>query len=140
MTFTLPRTALKAFLKNLNSGEKILIIDNNSPDESYKKLRNYFKDFKVLKSKENKGYAGGHQITADYAINHGFNFIWILNNDLKVRKDTLKNLIKSYKNNGLGIYGSITLKSENPDIINFGGEIQLIFLNHLIIIVMKILD
>ena len=34
---------------------------------------------------------------------------------------TLKKLLNSYDLNGKGIYGSITLKSENPDIVNFGG-------------------
>ena len=32
------------------------------------------------------GYAAGHKIVVDYALENNFDFIWILNNDLTVRK------------------------------------------------------
>lgn len=104
----------------LNNSE-IFIVDNNSPDNSYQKIKDYFKDLKVIKSKFNEGYAAGHKIAVNYAIENKFDFIWVLNNDLTVRKETLSNLLLAYNSFGLGIYGSITLKSENPDIVNFGG-------------------
>jgi GT2 family glycosyltransferase len=119
--FDSTKSCVESILLDLNNTEKVLIIDNNSQDESYRKLKNHFKELKVVNSKTNTGYAGGHKIAVDYAINHGFKFVWILNNDLKVRKDALKNLIHAYNSKGMGIYGSITLKSENPDIVNFGG-------------------
>ena len=33
-------------------------------------------------------------------------------------------MLTAYDFNGNGIYGSITLKSENPDVVNFGGGIE----------------
>ena len=101
--------------------EEIFIIDNNSPDNSFIKLKNTYKTLKVIKSIVNGGYASGHKIAVDYAIDNNFDLIWILNNDLTVRKNTLTELLLAYKKIGLGLYGSVTLKSENPDIINFGG-------------------
>lgn len=100
---------------------EIYIVDNNSTDGSFYKLKKHFKNLRVKKSAFNGGYAAGHKISVNYAIENGFDFIWVLNNDLTVRKNTLNELIKAYELNGLGIYGSITLKSENPDIVNFGG-------------------
>ena len=108
---------LNCSLKNI----EIYIVDNNSPDNSYKKLRDFFKDLKVIKSMSNKGYAAGHKIAVNYAIENMFDFIWVLNNDLTVRKETLQKLLLAYNFYGTGIYGSITLKSENPDVVNFGG-------------------
>ncbi|MDB0011097.1 glycosyltransferase family 2 protein [Flavobacteriales bacterium] len=105
---------------SLNNIE-IYIVDNKSPDNSYQKLKDYFKDLKVVKSKTNNGYAAGHKISVNYAVENKFDFIWVLNNDLTVRNETLPNLLSVYDSLGLGIYGSITLKSENPDIVNFGG-------------------
>ena len=105
---------------SLNNIE-IYIVDNNSPDNSYQKLKDFFKDLKVINSKFNNGYAAGHKIAVNYAIKNKFDFIWVLNNDLTVRKETLQKLLLGYDSFGTGIYGSITLKSENPDIVNFGG-------------------
>ncbi|MAJ05458.1 MAG: hypothetical protein CL827_01170 [Crocinitomicaceae bacterium] len=108
---------LDCFLKNA----EIYIIDNNSPDNSYNKLKKLFNEFKVVKSKSNEGYAAGHKIAVDYALGKNFDFIWVLNNDLTVRKETLPKLLLAYDTFGTGIFGSITLKSENPDVVNFGG-------------------
>ena len=100
---------------------EIYIVDNNSPDNSCQKLKDFFKDLKVINSKSNNGYAAGHKIAVNYAIKNKFDFIWVLNNDLTVRQETLQKLLLAYDSFGTGIYGSITLKSENPDIVNFGG-------------------
>ncbi len=100
---------------------EIYIVDNNSPDNSHQKLKDLFKEIKVVKSNFNNGYAAGHKIAVSYAIENEFDFIWILNNDLIVRKESLQKLLLAYDSYGHGIYGSITLKSENPDVVNFGG-------------------
>ena len=115
------KKCVESILKYLNSGEQIYIVDNNSSDDSFNLLKETFTNIKVVKSNFNEGYAAGHKISVDYAINNNFELIWILNNDLIVRENSLSELLKAYLNNGLGLYGSITLKSEKPDIINFGG-------------------
>tara|TARA_B110001450_G_scaffold39968_1_gene35819 strand:+ start:71 stop:982 length:912 start_codon:yes stop_codon:yes gene_type:complete len=117
------KECLTSLLKFHFTGSEILIIDNNSPDNSFLDLKREFPKLKIHKSKFNGGYAYGHKISADYAIKNNFELIWILNNDLTVRKNTLQELISAYKTHGIGLYGSITLKSEDPDIVNFGGGI-----------------
>ena len=79
---------LDCSLKNID----IYIVDNNSPDNSFQKLKDFFQKLKVVKSKVNYGYAAGHKIAVDYALENSFDFIWVLNNDLKVRKNTLREL------------------------------------------------
>ena len=119
--FNSTKKCVDRLVQYIKEGEEIFIIDNNSPDNSFIKLKDTFKTIKVVKSKVNGGYASGHKIAVDYAINNNFELIWILNNDLTVRENTLIELCKAYLKNGLALYGSITLKSEKPDIINFGG-------------------
>jgi GT2 family glycosyltransferase len=119
--FNSTKKCVNSLIQYIRDGEEIFIIDNNSPDNSFIKLKDTFKTIKVVKSKVNGGYASGHKIAVDYAINNNFELIWILNNDLTVREKTLIELSKAYIKNGLALYGSITLKSEKPDIINFGG-------------------
>ncbi len=115
------KKCIKSVLSNIIEGCEVLVIDNNSTDGSFLILKEYFKKLNIIKSNNNGGYASGHKISVDYAIDNKFDFIWILNNDLIVKKETLKELISAFNEFGLGIYGSISLKSENPDIINFGG-------------------
>jgi GT2 family glycosyltransferase len=110
-----------SILKSNYKNFEILIIDNKSLDDSFIHLKKEFKEIKCIQSSINGGYAAGHKISVNYAIKNNFEFIWILNNDLTVRKNTLQELINAYKRNGIALYGSISLKSENPDIINFGG-------------------
>lgn len=119
--FLSTKKCVESLNKYIKDGEEILVIDNNSPDNSFKKLKNNFNNIKIIKSKINGGYASGHKIAVEYAIHKNFELLWILNNDLTVREDTLSELISAYLMHGVGIYGSISLKSEKPDIINFGG-------------------
>lgn len=102
---------------------EIIVTDNNSPNDSCQKIKTAFPLIEVYETTDNKGYASGHKIAADIAVQKQADILWIVNNDIKVRKNTLSELIKAYKKFGDHLYGSITLKSENPDVINFGGGI-----------------
>lgn len=121
--FPSTKKCILSLLKLDYSNFQILIIDNKSTDNSYEKFIGEFPSLKILLSISNGGYAAGHKISVNYAIENNFDLIWILNNDLTVRENTLLELFKAYKKHGLGLYGSITLKSESPDVINFGGGI-----------------
>lgn len=100
---------------------EIIVIDNNSPNNSYEIISKEFPKLKVIKSPKNDGYAAGHKIAADIALKENVDLLWILNTDLKVRKNTLTELINAYIEYGEAIYGSTTLLSETPETINFGG-------------------
>ncbi|MDA9808746.1 glycosyltransferase family 2 protein [Flavobacteriales bacterium] len=117
------KKCIYSILKSNYKNFEILIIDNKSLDDSFTQLKKEFKEIKCKQSTINGGYAAGHKISVNFAIKNNFDFIWILNNDLTVSKNALKELINAYNRTGIGLYGSITLKSENPDIINFGGGI-----------------
>ena len=119
--FLATKNCISSIIKNIREDYELLIVDNNSSDNSFKLIKKQFKNHISIKADYNGGYAYGHRIAARYALKNKFNLIWILNNDLTVRKETLHELLSSLKKHGLGLYGSITLKSENPDIINFGG-------------------
>ena len=119
--FKITSLCLDSIIKYVEEEHVILLVDNNSTDNSYYLLKNKYKNIKCLLSPKNGGYAAGHKISVNYGIENKFDLLWVLNNDLTIKKATLKELLSSHFQNGLGIYGSITLKSENPDIINFAG-------------------
>lgn len=121
--FLFTKSCVQSILNIQKKNTEILIVDNNSSDNSYSNLKKEFPKLKNVKSKINGGYAFGHKISVDYALKNNFEFIWILNNDLTVRNNTLEALLSSAIKYGPGLFGSISLKSESPDIVNFGGGV-----------------
>lgn len=67
---------------------EIMVVDNNSPNESAKVLEENSSRLKYVfyKNPSNSGYAVGNNIGIRYGIKHGFTYTWILNNDVDLRE------------------------------------------------------
>lgn len=131
---------------------QILVVDNDSPNGSINHLldwaQHYFKNssfFTILqnnlvdipllplprvifiKSDRNAGFAAGNNIAMQIALKwKDFDYLWLLNNDTTVAKDSLYELIKratsDRKNNKkIGIWGSKLLHYYKPDTIQSVG-------------------
>ncbi len=84
-------------LKNLNGTDyRIYVVENGSNNESKEILlaAKDFYDFKLITSEENLGFAGGNNIAIKQAINEGFKYVLLLNNDTEVASDFLEKLLK----------------------------------------------
>lgn len=93
--------------QNLNYPNfKILIVDNNSPNYSEEKIRQYLPEAEVLQTGKNSGYAGGNNLGIKYALERNADFIWILNPDVEVEIDSLSYLMNFMRENPeVGICG-----------------------------------
>ena len=82
-------------LKKINfENFEIIVVDNDSKNNEADILENNFKNFaKIIKSKENTGFAEGNNIGIRYALNNNHEYILILNNDTIVQPDFLKNIV-----------------------------------------------
>lgn len=62
----------------------IIIIDNASPNNSVEMLEKERKDrnYVLIKADTNAGYAAGNNIGMRFAYNRGYEYAWILNNDI----------------------------------------------------------
>ena len=80
---------------------KILVVDNDSPNESYKelkKLEQKFKNVVVIKTDTNKGYAQGNNHGLHYLEKYvNPEYVAILNNDIILKPDTFELLMFKYK-------------------------------------------
>lgn len=146
-------------LTTLNYPDFQVICINNNPLEDLKEaFLNLFKDknwnnefntekentlvfkcdnFKypiILINQENKGYAGGVNAGLKYALSKDdFSYVWILNNDLILDKNSLSELVsyaEDKKNKGIkvGIVGSKLLYYWNPEILQgVGGKLNKYF-------------
>lgn len=93
-----------SFLESLEKVHKkdiqlfVVVIDNASKDKF--KITSEFNNFKlkIIRSEENLGFSGGHNLGIKYALENGADFVIILNNDTILDSDFLVPLIDSLKN------------------------------------------
>ncbi len=85
---------------NINSRQidyQVVIIDNGSSDDSLALFNRKYKScpqVKILDTGSNLGYVGGNNYGIDYALKNNFDYILLINNDVIVDPDFLKNLLK----------------------------------------------
>lgn len=137
---------------NLNDSEvnfKVIICDNNSQDNSSRNILkfledNYMYDYLSINEKEiystpneykilyiqnnsNYGYAGGNNVGIKFANNQiDLEYVWILNNDTEVDKNSLNELVHKMKSNPLyGVCGSRLVNISNrKNVQGIGGTIN----------------
>lgn len=70
---------------------KILVIDNCSPNNSSAELQKQsgVLDYLFIDNERNSGYAAGNNIGIRYAIENGFEYSWILNNDVELQDESI---------------------------------------------------
>lgn len=95
-------------LEDIKEVKKIIIVDNNSQDDSvetFKKVIN--KKIILIENKENRGYASGNNIGIKYLINNfkKINYITILNPDIEISNKNIFIILKNFleKNKEAGI-------------------------------------
>jgi GT2 family glycosyltransferase len=83
---------------------------------------NYQEKLIIIKAAQNKGFASGNNIALKYIQSQkGDYFIWLLNNDTVVKKDSLTQLVNYYNKTGddkVGIIGSKLRYYYAPSTIN----------------------
>lgn len=103
----------------------VMVVDNCSPNESAEVLEAKSKemDFIFYANKRNAGYAVGNNIGIRYGIEHGYDYSWILNNDVELREtNVLSHMVEiAEKDEHIGCVG--------PMIYSLSGEICAPYVN-----------
>ncbi len=90
-------------LKAINpSGDftiEIIVVDNGSTIPISSTIKNMYSDIVVFRSDDNRGFAEGCNIGINYAIESGFDYSLLLNNDTTVEPDFLNLLYSSMEEN-----------------------------------------
>lgn len=80
-------------LENSSCPIDIIVIDNASKNEEGTKLKNMFSDINVIINTTNVGFAGANNIGMKYALDNGYSYILLLNNDTVIAKDMIEELM-----------------------------------------------
>jgi len=78
-----------------------VVVDNAFKDDSVESIGRLIPNVELILNSTNLGGSGGLNIGIDYVRkNKKFDYIWILDNDAVVEKNTLSELIKVMQNDG----------------------------------------
>lgn len=98
---------------------EVIMVDNASTDDSVEYAKNNFPFVRVIEFDKNYGFAEGNNKAIEYT-NTKSEYIAFLNNDTKVDKNWLVELVKEVKGD-IVAGASKVLFCNDKDIINFGG-------------------
>jgi len=125
--FLLTDKCIESIFKNNYNDFKIVLIDNDSIDNSFEKLYSKYSNYsklKLLKLSANLGFAGGHLEAIKSENINDYCAIWLLNNDITINEDALSKLIDYHIKHPNNVLGSLILNQDKK--ISFAG----IPLNH----------
>lgn len=74
----------------------IIVVDNGSTDNSKKVIESFSTKITALWNKENIGFAGGVNTGIRYAVDEGYQYIALLNNDAVADKNWVKHLHEAF--------------------------------------------
>ncbi len=111
---------------------EIIIVEVSNQNNSFHELEKYSENIekvKIIEFPENKGFAEANNIAIKYVLEQNkSDFLWILNNDTVIKKDSITELFKFYeskKDEKIGFIGSKLMYYDNPEIIQtVGGKIN----------------
>ena len=70
-----------ASLCNSEYPVQTIVIDNASNDGTVEYIRKYFPEIHLIESKENLGFGRANNIGMRYALDHGCDYVFLLNQD-----------------------------------------------------------
>lgn len=97
----------------------VVVVDNGSKGSDADILENKYKGFvKIIRSKENLGFAGGVNISVQYALDRKdcSDYVFLLNNDALIEPDCLDICVKKAKESRAGIVGAVIKRTRDGKI------------------------
>ena len=94
-----------------------IVIDNASNDGTVEYIRELYPEIHLIESKENLGFGRANNIGMRYALDHGCDYVFLLNQDAWVELDTLEKLVSIHLNHPeYGIISPIHLNANKTGI------------------------
>ncbi len=92
-------------VRKSNIPADLLVIDNGSTDGSVERLQK--KSVEVISNSSNMGFGAANNIGLKRALEEGYSYVYLLNQDAWLEPDTLGLLLDGFKNEGYGILSPV---------------------------------
>lgn len=94
----------------------ILVVDNGSRVSPAREISDRWSDVEVIELPSNLGYAGGNNVGIRRALASGADYVWILNNDTVVDRESLSQLVAAAERHPkAGVIGAKVLRTDRVD-------------------------
>ena len=121
--YALTKACLESLKEVQYSNFQTILVDNGSRDGSGERLKSEFSEIELLTSPENIGFTGGNNLGIQWALDHAYDQVLLLNNDTLVEPDFLDPLVSFLEQNT--DYGAVQPKimfeAERDKLWNAGG-------------------
>ncbi len=107
---------------------EVIVVDNGSTDGSVDHIRAAFPTVRLLEAEVNLGFSGGCNLGIRDALDRGFDYVWLLNNDAKADPTALSALVETAEADPrIGATGSVIYHMDRPDTVQEwgGGRVNL---------------
>lgn len=120
--------SLMVLLEKSSLSIDIRVIDNGSSSDhvaDLQRIASLYQSVDVLFNQENFGFTGGQNLNIDYALENGYDYIWLLNNDVVVYPGALDELVSVMESDTrCGASSPVILRLGNPSVVDFCGAIH----------------
>lgn len=109
---------------------EVILVDNNSSDQTVPQIMKHFPKVKIIKNKINEGFAKANNIGVQRATGE---YIFLLNNDTELFPDAVEKLIKAYRPKSILTARQIPTRDKNRGVQRTGAGADLFgypYFNH----------
>jgi len=93
-----------------------VVIDNGSADGTVAALRDRYPQLTIIENTRNLGYAGGNNVGIRWALQHGADYVLIINNDTEVTPAMVTELVRIADSDpSIGVVGCRNLLMDDPE-------------------------
>ncbi len=94
----------------------IFVVDNGSTDGTCEYIQEHFKSICFYSGKKNLGFGQANNIGLKFALNHKYDYVYLLNQDAWLIPDTLEKLVAAHLNNReYGILSPMQMQANMED-------------------------
>ena len=98
---------------------KTIVIDNASNDGTVEYIKTCFPEIVLVESKENLGFGKANNLGLRYALDHGADYAFLLNQDAWIEPDTLEKLIDIHSRHPeYGIVGPVQTNADKTKVLD----------------------
>ena len=113
---------LRSLQKLTDAHPKIVLVDNASSDGTVEAVRRAFPGVHIIANAQNRRFAHANNQGIEFALQHGADYILLLNNDTEVAGDFLEHLLQRAETEAqIGMVGPKIYYKQPPDRIWFAG-------------------